>query len=286
MNFLKHHRDNLVLAALLLIPAVSFLSSAHKGRDPNFVDRAVLAAAEPVQSGIAWCFHSVEGGVSGYVALKGAHEEAQQWQGELSGARAEINSLLEAKAENARLRAMLGYTENTVDPEIPARVIGFNPTPQFLSLRINKGENDGVRTGMPVVAAEGVVGQVVRAVGSSADVLLVSDPGSRVGAVVQRSRVRGTVVGAGDGKTLALDNVGRDSDVISGDAVLTSGTDGIFPKGLVLGHVEQVRHNQTGLFLTATVAPAVNLRRVEEVMVVPLHNQPSAFADDKRKEGK
>ncbi len=284
-SFFKRQSDNLILAALLLVPAVWFLSSGHKGRDPNLLDRGVLALASPVQSAFSWLFHGAEGGVSGYVALKGAHQQAQQCSTELSSTRAELNSLLEEKAENARLKAMLGYTETTVDPEIPARVIGLNPTSQFLSLRINKGEADGVRAGMPVITADGVVGQVVRAVGGSADVLLVSDPGSRVGAVVQRSRVRGNVVGAGDGKSLGLDNVGRDADVVSGDAVLTSGTDGLFPKGLVLGRVEQVRHGTTGLFLTASVAPAVNLRRVEEVMVVPVHNLSSALFDE-HKEGR
>lgn len=282
MSFLSRHRDNLVLAVLLVVPLVQFLVTGHKGREPNFVDRGVLKAAAPVQAGFSWALHGVEGSVSGYVALRGAHQDSLECRQALSKSQAEINSLLEEKAENARLKAMLGYTETTVDPEIPARVIGFNPTAQFLSLRINKGESDGVRTGMPVVTADGVVGQVVRTVGDSADVLLVSDPGSRVGAVVQRSRVRGNIVGAGDGKSLALDNVGRDAEVVSGDAVLTSGTDGIFPKGLVLGRVEQVRHTTTGLFLTATVSPGVNLRRVEEVLVVPVHSLASAFVDDKK----
>lgn len=263
------YRDVFIVGALLVFPFVTFLSSGHKGRDPNVVDRVVLAVAAPVQGALTWLVDGVGDGVDGYLTLRGAREEARACTVELSQTRAELNTLREASLENERLRKLLGYVERSVDTEIAARVVGVNPSPQFLSLRLSRGESDGVHVGMPVVTPDGVLGQVVRAVSGSADVMLLSDPVSRVGAVLQRTRVRATVVGTGDGKRLSLENTGRDADVQPNDVVVTSGTDGIFPKGLVLGTVEAVQRAPSGLFLSAQLAPAVVPGTVEEVLVVP-----------------
>jgi rod shape-determining protein MreC len=114
-----------------------------------------------------------------------------------------------------------------------------------------------------------VVGQVVRSVGRSADVMLLTDPASRIGVVLQRARVRGAAVGTGDGRFLSLTLVRREDDVVDGDLVVTAGSDGIFPRGLQVGEVREVARPTVGLFLTARVAPAVDLQRVEEVLVIP-----------------
>ena len=275
-SLLKRYRDVLFVGALLLYPLATYLSSGHKGREPNFVDRVVLAAASPVQGALTWAVNGVGDGINGYLALRGAHEEAQELRVKLAEAHAELNALKETEAENVRLKSLLGYVETTLSPEIPARVVGLNLSAQFVSVRINRGEDQGVRTGMPVVTPEGVMGQVVRSVGGSADVMLVSDPSSRVGVVIARSRVRATAVGAGDGKALSLENAGRDNDVVDGDVVLTSGTDGIFPPTLKIGRVENVQRGSTGMFLSASVVPVVNLRRVEEVLVMPVQALPAA----------
>lgn len=269
-RFLSRYREPLIVGVLLVYPLVSYLSSGHRGRDPNVVDRLVLAVSSPVQAALTWVVGGVGGTVSGYVALRGAHEEANQCRVRLAEAHAAVNAMKEAEAENARLKAMLGYVEQTVDQEIVARVIGLNPSAQFQSIRINRGEDDGVRAGMPVLTPDGVVGQVVRAVGGSADVMLLTDPSSRIGSVLQRTRVRATVTGLGDGRRLSLNLVRREADAKDGDEVVTSGTDGIFPPGLHVGTVHDVQRPAVGMFLSATVRPSVDLTRVEEVLVIPV----------------
>src|SRR5205085_4133416 len=121
--------------------------------------------------------------------------------------------------------------------KVAARVLGTNPVPTLLSLRIDRGENDGIRRGMPVVTPEGVVGSIVRSTGNAADVLLVADPNSRLGARIERSRARGTAAGAGEKQNLKLDNAVRTEDVMEGDVVVTSGADGVYPPGLRVGKV-------------------------------------------------
>lgn len=269
-SLFQRYKEPLIVGALLLVPLISYLSSGHRGRDPNLVDRVVLAISSPVQGVLTWAIHGLGEGVAGYVALHGAHQEATACRNELAEAHAELNSLKEARAENARLKAMLGYSDGTSEPEILARVVGIDPTPHVQSVRLNRGEADGVRVGMPVVTREGVVGQVMRSVGGSSDVMLVTDPASRIGAMSQRTRVRATVTGSGDGKQLSLDFVRRDDDVKEGDQVVTAGTDGVFPRGLLVGTVKDVQRPLVGMFLGGHVDPVVDIHKVEEVFVVPL----------------
>lgn len=266
----QRFREPLILGALLFVPLAMYLASGHRGRAPNFVDRLVLAISSPLQSGLDWGVRSIGAVVGGYVALRGAHQEAQACAVGLAEAHAELNALREAGAENVRLRAMVGYVEGTVEQEIPARIIGLNPSPQFQSVRIDRGEDDGVRAGMPVVTPEGVVGQVVRSVGRSADVMLLTDATSHIGALLQRSRVRGLASGAGDGRLLALTLVRREDDAQDGDVVVTAGSDGVYPRGLVVGRLREVTRPPAGMFLTAQVEPAVDVSRAEEVLVIPV----------------
>jgi rod shape-determining protein MreC len=165
---------------------------------------------------------------------------------------------------------MVGYVEETVEQEIAARVIGLNPSPQFQSIRIDRGEDDGVRPGMPVVTPDGVVGQVVRSVGGSSDVMLLTDPTSHIGALVQRSRVRASVSGTGDGRRLSVGLVRREDDAQDGDVVVTAGADGVFPRGLLVGKLREVARPPAGMFLSARVEPAVELGKLEEVLIIPV----------------
>lgn len=269
-KFYQRFREPLILGALLIVPFVMYLASGHRGRSLNPIDRLVLAISSPIQEGLMWVVDSIGHGLGEYVALRGAHREAGECRAALAEAHAGLNALEEAKAENARLRAMVGYVEQTVEQEIAARVIGLNPSPQFQSIRIDRGEDDGVRPGMPVVTPEGVVGQVVRSVGGSADVMLLTDPTSHIGALLQRSRVRGSVSGTGDGRRLSLGLVRREDDAHDGDLVVTAGSDGVFPRGLLVGRIREVVRPPAGMFLSAGVEPAVEPGKVEEVLVIPV----------------
>ena len=269
-RFLSRHRARLIIGILLVYPLVSYLITGHRGRKPNVFDRAILALSSPVQEALTRLFSSTVDLVQGYVALRGAHKQAAQCGMELEKTQAALNTLRETASENARLKALLDYVELSGGQEVVARIIGLNPTAQFQSVRINRGENDGVHRGMPVVTHRGVVGHVVRAVGNSADVMLLTDRKARIGSVLQRTRVRATVTGLGNGRQLSLRFVPRGADAQDGDLVVTSGTDGIFPPGLYVGTVQGVSRSMTSMFLSAQVEPAVDLKRTEEVLVIPM----------------
>jgi len=132
---------------------------------------------------------------------------------------------------------------------------------------IDKGSSDGVRKGMAVVTPLGVVGQVVGVTPLAAKVLLLTDPNSGIDVLVQRTRSRGIVSGSLD-SGIVLKYVKRSEDVQEGDRLMTSGIDGIFPKGMMVGTVIKVRKQNIGLFQFIEVLPAVQTSRIENVLVV------------------
>lgn len=267
LSLLKRYRQLLLVSALLLYPLVAFLVSGRRGREPNFIDRALISMTSPVQSGLNWLIDGVVGAVNHYVDLRGVQQENDALRLENMQLRATVQALGEARTENERLRQLLAYTEAEPGPEVPARVVGVNPVAKLLSVRISSGEKQGVFQGMSVVTPDGIVGQVIRTTGSYADVALVTDPQSRVGVQVQRSRARGTAAGSGNGP-LTLENMLRTEDVENGDLIITSGTDGVYPKGLVVGRVANLEKKEHGMFQRADILPAVDTTKLEEVLVV------------------
>jgi rod shape-determining protein MreC len=251
-----------------------FLGSSRRAREPNVVDRLALAMTAPVQRAAVASIDGMVNAWQQYVSLRSVRREVGQLQAENAQLRENVVGLAEARAENERLRRLIHYEEGNPGPKVVARVLGINPDPNRLTLRIDRGEGDGVRRGQAVVTADGVVGQVLRATASAADVLVAFDPNCRLGGRIQRTRARVGVSGAGEDQALKLEYLLRSEDLEEGDLVLTSGTDGVYPPGLVVGRVTGVQRQTSGMFLNAGILPAVNFTRVEEVVV--LAPQPAA----------
>lgn len=271
---LKRYRELLVVGALLLLPFASFLSNGRKGRELNLLDRAVVNVTSPLASALTWTIEGVGSLWRGYVWLRGVQVENEALQKESLRLRDEVHALEEARAENERLKRLLAYVDGTGGQPVAARVVGINPDRREPSVRINRGIESGVQRGMPVVTPEGVVGQVMRATGHSADVMLYTSPHSRIGVRVQRTRARAMAIPDGPGGTLKLEFALRTEDLAEGDLVITSGTDGVFPPGLVMGRLTQVERKSHGTFQAAQIIPAVNTTRLEEVLVLPAVPRP------------
>jgi rod shape-determining protein MreC len=173
----------------------------------------------------------------------------------------------EALLENQRLQKLLELKGAMADRSLVAHVIGEDSAPWFKSIIIDRGADDGLREGMPVVATSGVVGQIVKVTGSKSRVLLLTDNASAIAGTVQRSRARGVVKGKGGG-LCTLEFALREEDVQVGDVIITSGMGGVFPKGLPLGEVTMVKKGEYRIFQSVEVRPAVNLPRLEEVVVL------------------
>jgi rod shape-determining protein MreC len=151
-------------------------------------------------------------------------------------------------------------------PALPAQVIGEDASSWFRTVMLDKGSDDGLREGLPVVVAEGAVGRIIRCSPRESRVLLITDASSAIASLLQESRTRG--ISRGKGETVSLEFALRQDPVEVGELVITSGTGGVFPKGLVIGTVSRVVHDDYGLFQEVTVIPAVDFSRLEEVLIL------------------
>lgn len=181
----------------------------------------------------------------------------------------EVSRLIETRNENERLRGLLQYRRSKGYRGVVASVIGKDPSNWLMTLTVDKGSDDGLSPGLPVVSGRGVVGQVAAVSPTSSTVLLIADSASSIGAMLQDERAAGLVEGVFRSDLLRLTYVENLRDEIrSGERVITSGMDGVFPKGLLIGVVKDVSEDRSGLFRDITVKPSVDFRKIESVSIL------------------
>jgi len=201
-----------------------------------------------------------------------------------------VRQSMSIREENRRLRDMLRLKEAFNSNLIAARLLMRDVNGWWRTARIDKGSADGVAVGMPVINHEGLIGQIVEVSGNSSDVLFLTSPRVKVAARLARSGVFGIVRGLGeswDGDARCLmDFIVKDADINRADQVITSGLGGVYPEGLVIGYVDEVIMDSSGLFRQAMVTPAADLRMIDLVfVVVPAdgsRNGPLAREGEKR----
>jgi rod shape-determining protein MreC len=203
---------------------------------------------------------------SGYIGLRNVRAENDALKRELADARVAMQEQQALAARAKGLERLLDLRDHTDLQTTAANVIGASATPDFRTITIDKGTRDGLRTDFAVVAPAGVVGRVVTPSGRAAKVQLLIDRNAAAGAIIDRSRAQGVVTGTGD-ERLLLENVSEASDVQTGDTVVTSGIEGIYPKGFVIGKIESIEKNGPA-YKRITVRPSVDFSSVEEVLIV------------------
>ncbi len=213
---------------------------------------------------------SVVGGLhnawTGYVNLRGVRTENDQLKRQLGELQVQ-NQQQRAAAERAhQLEALLGFQKPLDIKTIAAGVIGAGASPDFRTASIDRGSGDGLKTNMAVIAPTGVVGRIVTLAPRASKVQLLVDRNAGAGALVERSRAQGVVLGAGE-DLLRMEYVSGVADVKTGDTIVTSGIDGIYPKGFVIGYVESVDKGN-GIYKVIRVRPSVDFSRLEDVLVV------------------
>jgi rod shape-determining protein MreC len=177
-----------------------------------------------------------------------------------------------------RLQVLLGFKEQYLSKTVAAQVIGSGGSDRSRVVYIDKGDDAQLRTDMPVITADGIVGKVVRVFAHSSQVLLINDENSGAGAILEKSRLQGVIKGTPVGG-LVLDKVMSDEQIQPGDRLLTSGGDGIFPKGMPVGTVTQVSKGKDS-FLNVRIKPAADLSKLEEVLVITKQEEKEpALAD-------
>jgi rod shape-determining protein MreC len=203
---------------------------------------------------------------NGYIGLRQVKVENETLKRQLAEAQVAAQEQ-RALADRARgLERLLDLRDRSSLRTTAAEIIGAAATPDFRTVTINKGTSDGLQPDMAVIAPGGVVGRLVAPSARSARVQLLIDRNAAAGALVERSRAQGVVMGDGDDH-LRMEFVSEAVDIVVGDAVVTSGIDGIYPKGFVIGRVDTVERSG-GAYKRISVKPSVDFSGLEEVLVV------------------
>lgn len=262
-------RNQVLLTSFVCVLFSLYILSAaargHLSRDP--IGPLLLGLMRPLQIAALGTIGKLLELQGKYMAFKGIASENERLKGRIVELEAERNRLLEVEATNRRLRELLDFRSQLPPGAVTAAVIGNSASTWFRSFILDKGSADGLFKGMAVVSPVGVVGQIVSVTSRSAKVLLITDPHSGVDVMVQRSRARGIVSGSLDSGPI-MKYAKRSEDIQEGDRLITSGLDGIFPKGLLVGTVAKVRKKSFGLFQYVEVALAVDPAQLEEVLLV------------------
>jgi rod shape-determining protein MreC len=268
-SLLKRYLEPIFVLGLLTLPVLVFLVNGRKPRTPSWVDQVVITLTAPVEHAIVVLAGGLTDAWGNYVWLRHVREEDQTLRRELLRQRAELQLYAEAQAENNRLRGLLDYAERSPRLKLlSAQVVAVGASPHSHTIRVARGEHDGVRRGMPVLAPEGIVGTVAQVTAGYADVQLIVGPQSAVPALSQRGRGRSTVRGTGDLTKCRIDYALRTDELAEGDWLLTAGGEGFFPKGLRIGRILSVQKKATGMFIGAELTPAVEFHRLDEVLLV------------------
>jgi len=166
------------------------------------------------------------------------------------------------------LAKILEFRQTTTFPNISARVIASDATPYFRTLTISRGKRDGLRGDLAVITPSGIVGRIMGEPGTrAAKVQLLIDRNAAVGALIERSRASGIVMGLNDDQLLRMEYVSNLEDVKEGDRIITSGIDGIYPKGFEVGVISKHEAGE-GLYQTIFITPTVNFLKLENVLVI------------------
>ena len=202
-----------------------------------------------------------------YVALQDINKQNRELKSKIQELEGKLNQLREQALASQRLAAILDFQEESAMATLGARVIGRSASNWYRGVVLNKGEEDGVAVEMGVITPAGVVGLIVKVASSTSIALLITDPNVAVTGLVQRTRDEGIIQGTAEGY-IRMKYIPPLAEVKKGDAVITSGLTGDFPRGILIGQVLQVGELEGNLFQTAQVSPVVDFGKLEEVLII------------------
>ncbi len=252
----------IVIGHIILISAQVQSKSGGK-----VLGEVTFGAFAVVQRGTAGVIGSVQNVWRNYVALRGVKNENDALKREVDSLRVQLHEQQALVDRTARLQQLLDLRGQVSLPTTAANIIGGDATPGLQTITIDKGERDGVKPDMAVIAPAGIVGRVFEKPAAHASrVQLIIGRNAGAGAMIQRSRAGGVIVGGAQDPPLTMEYVSNLADVKVGDMVITAGTDGIYPKGLPIGKVDSIERG--ALYRTIRVRPVVDFSNIEEVLVV------------------
>ncbi|MDR2672797.1 MAG: rod shape-determining protein MreC [Coriobacteriales bacterium] len=260
---------SLSLVAVVMLSVWSYEGGGAQGangvlHNVRSVVSVVTVPFEQASSIIAAPFNAVGNSVSN---LSAGSETLEELQAENEELRSTVMKLEEYRQENERLSKLLELTDAYNLEAVGARILKPSSDSWNQVISIDKGSNDGMAVGMPVMSPNGLIGQVEQVGPFTSVVRLLTDPNSGVAVFLQANRSEGVVTGSIEG-LLYLSYTPLNVNVVPGDVVITSGAGGVYPKGIVIGEVTSASYSPSDVYQTIVVKPVARVARYEEVLVL------------------
>jgi rod shape-determining protein MreC len=258
--------SNKLVIFLLSLTLVLLIIFLHIKGTLKPIENLTASTVRPVQ----YCLNSIGNKFSNFFStvssISSLQKKNKELTTEIGRLNAEIVKLKELEIENKALREQLGFAQKSSYRLLPAEIIGRDPEGFFQYLIINKGKKDGVGKGMFVLSSGHLVGKVTEVYNRSAKLSLITNPAVSVGIIIQGSRATGILRGELGGG-LIIDMIPQNEIIQPGGAVCTSGLEGDYPRGLVLGEIESVKSEPNELFQKATVRSQIDFKKLEIVFI-------------------
>lgn len=276
-------RTGWLFFAVIVGHIILISAQVNTRRGVPMLEAVVFGAFAEVQRAATSMVTGVQDSWNNYFALQQIRRDNQQLTREVTEMRVALQQERALASQTRLLQQLLDLRgslslSTTAGNVTQSTVIGGGPSPAFRTITIDKGSHEGVRQDMAVIAPAGVVGRVIMPSLRAAKVQLLIDSNAAAGAMVERTRAQGVAIGTGSDR-LQMEYVPSSADVKAGDQVVTSGIDGIYPKGLVIGQIESVQGG-TGDSRKIVIKPAVDFSSLEAVLVVL--TPPAAATDSSR----
>jgi rod shape-determining protein MreC len=259
-------------------------SHHEKSRPWNPIEKVAVEITAPFQKLFTNAFNATRKMWYRYFDLVNTHKQNLLLRDEIYSLKAENYFYKERLATYQRLEKLFQLTDITEKKVTAAQVIGWDPSGLFNAVIIDKGWTSDLTVNMPVINADGVVGRIISVSKNFSKVLLLIDQNSAVDCVTQRSRASGIVKGLSS-KTItyepSMNYVSKLSDIEVGDEVITSGIGGIFPKGIPVGQVIDVKTPPDELFMEVKIKPSADFSRLEEVLVILTEDPLAKYITEK-----
>ena len=264
----------LLIVVLSLLFVLMSLSSRTRyiGDTRTLFERTVMTVFSPVPKAVNWVGGTAEDMYHGYLDMRRAVNENLELRRKVASLTTENVKLRQTESDLRRLRNLLRYSEQFNMETSLAQTIMIDTSGRFKAIIIDRGSADGVQVNDAIVNANGLIGRVVLTTADMAKVQLITDSNSAVGALLERTRRQGVLRGDGTA-VIDLHDIPALADVRQGDRVLSAGIDGIYPKGVPIGVVMRAEQGPN-LFKNIEVRPTVDLRTIEEVIVLHTRKIP------------
>jgi rod shape-determining protein MreC len=271
----SRHRSLFLLGGVVLLQILLLAVQIKHDSQGRLIRVWTVGAVSPFERAGAHGISHIRDTWNHYFALQNTSRDNEELKRENGALKLQITQLQSKANEADRLATLLKFRQTNVDvPMVGARVI-FGSADSSQTIYLDRGERDGIRRDMGVITPDGVVGKVIESYKDTAQVLLLTDKDSGVGAMLVSSRVQKPVGGTGEA-LLSLKYISNEEDVNPGERLVTSGIDRIFPPDLPVGTIADVKPGNT--FKQIRVRPAANLEKLEEVFVLltlkPLNIKP------------